>query len=676
MPVDDMSSHFSGISSERGAVVVMVAVWIASAIALVTFVVDFGHWLEHKRHLQLQADAGAFAGGGFFNGCVAATPTQRADSTSSANTAIENEARRYSGDVANVAAALNKQVNNPSNVTVLLNATTYANRGGVDYDDPNGPPCQSGYLDVRATDANVPWFFRAAMVPAINAHARVGIKQVNILSGTLPVAVQDVNPLEAAALFVNEANPDTVIASKKLTRRGAQTLNGKTMIEWDNIGDAVGVPIQGVNNGVILALSGIASWSLTSNSVSTICAQLFVTCYAINGASYNGLLFIHGYQASGGTPTPASPVLRDVSLYNQSCTDGSAPYFVLNGGCTVGVHAKIDFGCPLLCGGNARPAGAAVKVDRLGCPTSGQNPKGCPMSYNSATGYWDTSGPEYPTIPSAASGVVVSLNWGTTAGGNNHTFTQVARPFSASDDSGPIQYAQVTEGGTSAQSLTTGVTHNLSVAIGIGGNLANASDASDPTVILRFASGAASNSGALDCDAAYNSQHEIQYGCETPYQLNTGQACPNSTSPANCVPTQTGNFTGQLRSGMNARFAGCPENHWVTPAGGGLPTIQDGDPRLIPLIITSYGAFAKNGTTSVPVLNFGAFYVTGWDQGGGGPCPETGPPGNEPFPGTGSSNGDVWGHFYKYVGNFGGNTTGGTTCDFAAFGLCTVTLVY
>src|SRR5207249_3770792 len=138
------------------------------------------------------------------------------------------------------------------------------------------------------------------------------------------------------------------------------------------------------------------------------------------------------------------------------------------------------------------------------------------------------------------------------AGGNNNTFTQVARPWSSSDDSGPIWYARVTEAGTSAYSLTTG-SHNLEVAIGIGGNLGNASSASDPTVILRFASGAASNSGGLDCDTAYNSDHEIHYGCETAYKLNPGVSCTGNTPPY-CIPVQTGNFTGPLRSGMNARF--------------------------------------------------------------------------------------------------------------------------
>jgi hypothetical protein len=669
----DLMARRLHLSSDRGAVIVMVAAFLASAIALVTFVIDVGHWFEHKRHLQLQADAGAFAGGGYFNGCVAATVAQRADSASAANTAIANEARKYAGDTKTFATALNPQVNNRPNVTVLLNSSKYANDSGTNYSDTNGPPCKAGYLDVKITDSSVPWFFRAAKVPAINAHARVSILTVNTLSGSLPIAVQDVNPLEVAALFVDENNPDTVIASKKLTNHGIQTLNGRSLTEWDNIGAAVGVNIQHANNGVIVALSGIASWSLTSNSVATICGQLFVTCYGISGAGYQGLEFIHGYSTSG-TGTPAVPILRDVSLYNQGCTDGSGPYFLVTGNCTVGVHAKIDFGCPTACGGANTPPGAAVKVDRLGCPNSGQNPKGCPMSYNTGTGYWDTSGPQYPTIPRANDGTVVSLNWGTTAGGNNNTFTQVARPYSASDNSGPIEYARVDEGGVVANSRSFG-THPLQVAIGVSGNLGNASSANDPTVILRFASGAASNSGGLDCDSAYNSNHEFHYGCETPYSLNPGVPCTDANTPPYCIPVQTGNFTGPLRSGMNARFAGCPPNNWVPPAGGGLPTIQDGDPRLIPLIITSYGAFAHNGNTRVPVLNFGGFYVTGWDQGPGSvPCQEGAPPKNQPYPGTGSQNGDIWGHFYKYVGNYPGNTQGGSTCDFSAFGLCTVQL--
>jgi hypothetical protein len=123
---------------------------------------------------------------------------------------------------------------------------------------------------------------------------------------------------------------------------------------------------------------------------------------------------------------------------------------------------------------------------------------------------------------------------------------------------------------------------------------------------------------------------------------------------------------------MADRFAGCPRNNWVS--GSTLPDIPEGDPRAIPMIVTTYGAFANNGSGYVPVVNFAMFYVTGWDEGttgpGATPCATTGAPANEPFPGPGSQSGDIWGHFMKYVGVLPGSIGGGT-CDFSAFAPCT-----
>src|SRR2546423_1164192 len=109
------------IADERGAILLIAAVWMTSAIALVTFVVDVGHWFEHKRHLQAQVDAGAFAGATNFDGCAGASTADRTDKTKPANVAIQNTARKYAGDTKNVSGALNPQVNNRPNVTVALN---------------------------------------------------------------------------------------------------------------------------------------------------------------------------------------------------------------------------------------------------------------------------------------------------------------------------------------------------------------------------------------------------------------------------------------------------------------------------------------------------------------------------------------------------------------------------
>ena len=305
MPGHRVSLLRRRLGRERGGVLVIVAIFMAAAIGIATFVIDVGHWFEHKRHLQGQVDAGAFAGASLFNGCVAAVASDRSNPGSAANAAIENEARKYAGDTQTNPNALNAQVDNRANVTVRLNSTRFPNQGGANYDDPNGPPCQSGYVDVKSTDANVPWFLGANVVPAINAHARVATQTVTTLSGSLPVAVQDVNPVGAAAIFIDESNANAVLATTTLGKKDTpSTLNGRVVNEWDSPAlspPSVTLPAGHPNIGVVIALSGTASWSL-SGSLATICTQDFVDCYAADpttGLVTGGLLFIHGYTTSG-----------------------------------------------------------------------------------------------------------------------------------------------------------------------------------------------------------------------------------------------------------------------------------------------------------------------------------------------------------------------------------------
>ncbi|HXI96693.1 MAG TPA: pilus assembly protein TadG-related protein, partial [Candidatus Acidoferrum sp.] len=245
-------------SDQRGAVLVIVTAFMAAAIALVTVVIDVGHWFEHKRHLQVQVDAGALAGGGAFNGCFAAG-AGKTDPNSAANLAIENLARKYAGDTNNVANALNPQVNNKANVTVLLNSTNYPSGGGTNYSDPAGPPCAAGYIDVKATDANLPWFFAKKVVPAIDAHARVSILQIASLSGALPLAVRDVNPLDVGAIFIDEGNANAVLGRQDLTAGANQVLNGANVTPWTGGPVSVSIPSGTSRIGVVLALCSNAA---------------------------------------------------------------------------------------------------------------------------------------------------------------------------------------------------------------------------------------------------------------------------------------------------------------------------------------------------------------------------------------------------------------------------------
>jgi hypothetical protein len=140
----------------------------------------------------------------------------------------------------------------------------------------------------------------------------------------------------------------------------------------------------------------------------------------------------------------------------------------------------------------------------------------------------------------------------------------------------------------------------------------------------------------------------------------------------NCAAIETGDKVGQLRQGMNERFAACPTNNWTNPGDPTqMPDIEAGDPRAIPVILVPFGSFKASGSGWVPVVDFGTFYVTGWDYTGNTPpCSD-----NEPPPAAIASDhkGDIWGHFIKYVDSLNNGTTGGS-CDFGSFGSCVAVL--
>jgi hypothetical protein len=640
--------------AERGAALVIVVIWLPVLLVIFMFVVDVGNWFVHKRHLQMQADAGALAGGGVFQ-------------FPCSDPAIIGETRNYAGDPA-AGSPYNLQIppTQQANVHILINSTTYWNKGGSDFSD-GGTPCATSFVDVKATEANLPWYMRLAVVPAINAHARVSILQKNGGAGSLPVAVPDSNPVAAAAIYVNEVS-GAVIATQSLTTTQTVTANGESLTLWT--GAAVSADIQSAHTGVVVALSGKSGWA-PSGTLSQICNQVLVECYQGGEAGpWLGLSHIQGY-STAGTGSPTAPILRDVSLYPVGCTDDSAAYFLLHSGCSVGVKGRVDFGA------NPQPAGAQVKVDGPGCPNSGPSPKGCVMSYQTTgpnAGYWLTDGSNgYPIISATTS---LSLNWGTGSGSGsaNGTFANVQRSYVASTtNSGPIDYVVLSD-----NTLSLG-THTVNTAVAIKGSLqANATSVNDPVVHLKITGGGSLNQ-SLDCDPNVSTlRDEIAYGCVPQYIKNTGQTCPvfnatlwsdASTQPWNCVRVSTGNSAGQVNQGLQIRIQNgsntCVNaNNWSS-----FPNFPAGDPRIVPVFLVPFGAFGGSGSNNVvPVTGFATFYVTGWSQGNGGQQ-------GDPCPGADAvdGGGEITGHFIKYVEsvNTGG---GGPLCDFNAFGTCVAVL--
>jgi hypothetical protein len=667
------SSRLHSRGGEAGAVLVMVALWLPVLAVFMSLVVDVGNWFEHKRHLQLQADAAAFAGGGVFR-------YPACDSS-----AVTAAAQAYGG------GTYNAQVGGtpPSKVHMLINSKTYYGQSSpVDNAVDTRDPCTASMLDVKLTETDLPWLLKASkLVPFINAHARVSLRQIDTQTGSLPVGVPDVNPKKAAVTFFDEATGAT-LATAQLTRVGTDA-QGNAL--WDNSGAPASVSFQKSGNpqrmdvGVRIALSGGSS---------TNCGDPMVECYTDpSGSNSNtGLFHIRGYSMANQLPsnpvTQGTPVADEVSFVpaGGSCPD---PYFETStASCTVVLQAKVSFG-------------ASNPVSSFGASlTAKVNGNSVNLTFDSTTGVW-TSGAI--TIPAGAGPLPVDLQWnetkGTwngnackTGGGNKCTgdLGNVQRIWAGSSSqgsggyAGPITLAQVWEGVRQdtgsfemCSSVQASCTHDLVVHIAVKGSLKDAASVSDPLVALRLA-GNGSNSSrnqSLDCDPNQsNLKSEIANGCGPIYTKNTGQVCPSSSGalwagaqPWNCVAVQTGFAVSQVADGMSQRVLGSSNaktctspNHWSQ-----FPNLPAGDPRIVSLILVPYGSFAGSGSGTVPVLDFAYFYVTGWAGQGGNtdPCTADDP----------AQSGFIVGHFIKYIQGLD-NASGSTPCDPNAFGGCVVQL--
>jgi hypothetical protein len=297
-------------------------------------------------------------------------------------------------------------------------------------------------------------------------------------------------------------------------------------------------------------------------------------------------------------------------------------------------------------------------------------------------------------IQPGAGPVDVQLDWSETKGkvgtkdctkgqGCSDTFGIVQRDFGASDDrSGPIRLAQVSEASTLwSNSLPLGSTHGLVVKVGVKASfgLKNATSVGDAPTQLRVIQG--SQNQSLDCDPGLSTlKDELVGGCAPSYAKNTGTSCPGSPSalwgtaqPWHCVAIQTGAATNQVPAGLNQRILGSDKpvsctapNNWSK-----FPNLPAGDPRLLNVIVTPFGSFAGNGSTTVPVTNMATFYITGWTGQGSGfanPCQGNG---DDPAPDQGT----IVGHFYKYVKTTSEGDASDQTCDFGSLGTCVAVLV-
>jgi len=694
------------LADDRGAVIAIVAVAIAALVLLVGAVVDVANWKVHKRHLQLQADAAALAAAHSFS------------LTNCQNDLMRAEAHKYGGPDASGAVALyNTQVGGTpaSKMRILVNSDKYyGDTGWGDYTDPNGPPCTAKYVDIKATETDLPWFIGfGGLVPRINAHARVSVVKESSSNSTLPIAVPNPLPRSSAAIFINEGTRALLAPPLPLTDLGP---SGPLELYGTGTSSLPLIPVA-PNTGVVIALSGRTSMSLTG-TLTDICEQTLTDCYDAGAdPPTQGLSFIRGYATGGSGAQPAEPILRSVELFpTGACV---SPYFS-DGTCTYDLAARIDAGASL-------PKANQVYGANGVTLTSSTDPN-CDFVAGADKCWHGTL-----TVPSNTGPQDIVITWEETAGqvqiggklqdcndrGGNKCkgdFGTVQRAFSTKDTrSGPIKLVDVCTFDLDPsctqvhdQSYPGGDSHRFAVTIGIAGQLRNATSVTEPLIVLRVKS---TSGQSLDCDNLYqNLKIELEKGCRPSYVPNTGTPdCstigtaalwdPSNPQPWTCIAVSTGRQPNDISAGLNARLyqgnqkpASCApdgapgHNNWfkfdpTDAAGDGTYGFGPDDPRVLNAYLTTYGAFSHvNGTSgSVPVTGFGHFYVTGYTGNGGGfdnPCYPA-PPANYsgPHPDDrvpSDETGLIVGHFIFYLDKVGGDGT--EPCDPTSISACVIVM--
>lgn len=679
-------SFRSSLRDERGVATVMVALSIPLILLVCVFAVDAANWFVHKRHLQTQADAAALAAGGMFT------------FPSCDNALIRNTALQYSGkgdgsvtynDPAEVKT-------DQSRLFAEINKPDFHNQPGNPGEaDLPAEPCDSKFVDVKMTETDLPWFFGTGLVPNINADARVKLFQVNQGEGLLPLGVQESAPRKIRAFIVDE---DTGLAipgaSVELDEHGSSG----NLLQFDNEAAPLEfqVPLTTSSNlGVRLALSG--------SPTSTTCGDPLVNCY--DTETTKGLSYIRTWADAPDIPDPLAneaPTARSVYLSPNTCDNAS--FTGATAPCTMDVSAKVNWNPSVTA---ADLAAGLVKL------TANYNGTAHAMTYYPTTLTWTaagitipagTIGPKNVTIDwEQQTGTVATKACATTSNPKEckGTFGTVQRTFWNNPDTqasraGPVGELNVLDSTTLQQvsdlKRCLGCTASIVFQVGVKGAL-KLSDPSDPPRSMRV-SGTGSQNQTLDCDPARDFVDEISYGCQPKYGINEGTPCISPTDPPSCVPVQTGTTANKPAKGFNIRFlcdppgnpgncGGSPGN-WdgkpttCPPAGAyghnNWPNFPAGDPRVVSVFLVPFGTFQSAGNQLVPIIDFAAFYVTGWSSTGGGfanPCIGNG---DQFVAGTETDNGVISGHFVKNVKpNAGGSGT--ATCDFNDIGECVATLI-
>jgi hypothetical protein len=692
------------LGGDDGAVVVIFAVFAPVAILLASFAIDSGSWFLQKRHLQIQADAGALAAAQAFQPC--------------ANESIYKLAGQYGGTatvttpqgtVTSGTPLYNDPAGHGSQSTTheLINSKSYFGRStSVDGSASTEPPCtpKAQMVDVKMTQTDVPWYWRAlSSVPYIDAHARVEILQATSVAGAEPFAEPLPTPNTLTATLWDEsknaalAGPVTLTASPDHT---TWTTSSPLPVTFSNSASG-SFPV-----GLRVAMTGGSSAASCGGGV---------TCYDNSGSTPKiGVTYTRVWSNSGtpGLPlsAPAAPQASDVILE----PTGTSPCPISGGvfsnfvtsesSCTVALSAKMAFtsagGTALSCTTAALTLTAGASTITVPCP--GQ-----------PNGTWTSA---VATVPANTGPLNFTLGWRLTAGNKppgssggsgttctaaspcTGTFGVVQRSYSGAYDSlsveaaakrsGPILEATVTDAsGHQVMSVSRGTSENVNITVKV---LGFQNSTTIPSAPVELAFGGNQANGALQCEGSAGNpklEKALIEGCSERFATTSApaaEACLGSPTPPVCVAQNAGNgkLDKVLDSAMNQRINGgankCVNpNRWAAPnTVSQIATQSPKDPRLIITMITDNGALS-NGSNKIPIRAFATFYVTGW---AGDPCIGLKPGTSNGLAFTGdddpgsANTGVLLGHFIKYIDTVGAKETGSGPCDERLLDRCVAVL--
>lgn len=629
----------SRLRADDGAIIVTAAILGAALILLGSTIVQVGDWFQHRRHLQVRADAAALAAGPVFRECFDSVDY----STAQAQTDIENTARQFAGFASPTGPSYNTQFGGGSDSIAFQSSSYPGGAGGTPDDTPDGAgECSSLMLDVKLTDASIPKLFSFAPLAATHAHARVQLQTVKTAKGLFPLAVPDVNPKQVSVTFVDETNGGKeltgctgALAGTTCTFLLSKGASANGLTPWSAAATVAVPSAAGHLIGMRVGVGGKAGSCAGTTGGTT------ASCWGADDTAL-GLVAIRDLPAVGaGTAT--APVLDGV--WPAGACSGS-PFFSdasLIGGatsCGIGVQAEVDFGTGATDPSRPKSAGG-VGAQVTASVGGGAGVPLQPVRYDAATKAWLWGAASVGSVPVDASGsksgYAVAVSWSVEGDKKckncSGTFGNVQRVTSANDtDDGAVKLVTLSDPAAAMPpySLAPGL-HTLVATVALKAALGLQSP---PKLQSLRLTGSGSRTTGVNCDGTGNSDftNAIVGGCKTPYQVNDADVCPDPAPPAgaaDCVPLKTGNLGTTVTKSLDDRFANT------------CPAATDPSRDLM-LMLTDPSALSGSGKTDIPVTGFADFHVVGW-SGGPGSC------GTWPFPGAEPSGGNIWGYFLKYV---------------------------